>query len=102
MTIKQRDFFTHYVHVETPGKELCWNFYTKKKNVSFGLFRQTDNFNGKKATKLLVSTGNGVVSEMSAATSQTVPRASTTSISSTGEARQSAGKSKRVEPPGID
>ena len=103
MTIKQRDFFTHYVHVETAGKEICWNFYTRKKNVSFGLFRQIEDFSTSiKPTPLLVSTGNGVVSEMSPATNPNIAteRSSMTSLASPGGVRISTGKVKRVEPLG--
>lgn len=39
VTIKPKSTFIHYVTVETAGKELCWNFITKKKNISFGLSR---------------------------------------------------------------
>ncbi|KAH6599613.1 hypothetical protein BASA50_002955 [Batrachochytrium salamandrivorans] len=39
VTIKPRGIFKHMVTVEQPFKELCWNFCTRRKNISFGLFR---------------------------------------------------------------
>ncbi|KAJ3108239.1 hypothetical protein HDU97_001773 [Phlyctochytrium planicorne] len=42
VTIKARSAFKHYVTVDTPGKELCWNFCTRKKNISFGLYKKAD------------------------------------------------------------
>ncbi|OAJ40675.1 hypothetical protein BDEG_24382 [Batrachochytrium dendrobatidis JEL423] len=39
VTIKPRDIFKHTVVVDEPFKELCWNFCTRRKNISFGLFR---------------------------------------------------------------
>lgn len=98
--------------MESAGKELCWNFYTKKKNVSFGIFRQIDNFTPGKPVKLLVTTGglnnNGLVSEVTNATTPTLAqqpatRVSVTSLGSAGDIRASTaskGRNKRVEPPG--
>ncbi|KAJ3274775.1 hypothetical protein HDV01_001978 [Terramyces sp. JEL0728] len=40
VTVKQRSTFTHYITVDSPGKEICWNFCTRKKNISFGLFKK--------------------------------------------------------------
>ncbi|KAJ3229014.1 hypothetical protein HDU78_009322 [Chytriomyces hyalinus] len=40
VTVKARSSFRHSVTVDRPGQELVWNFATKRKNISFGLFRQ--------------------------------------------------------------
>ncbi|KAI8897501.1 hypothetical protein BC833DRAFT_40715 [Globomyces pollinis-pini] len=42
ITVKQRSSFKHYFTIDSPGKELCWDFFTRKKNISFGLFRKDD------------------------------------------------------------
>lgn len=36
--VKPRDFYIYYVTVENPGDLIKWSFYTKKKNIAFGLF----------------------------------------------------------------
>lgn len=36
--VRPRDFYIYYVTVEHPGDLLKWSFYTKKKNVAFGMF----------------------------------------------------------------
>lgn len=36
--VRPRDVFKHYVHIQRPGDILQWSFYTKKKNVAFGLY----------------------------------------------------------------
>ncbi|KAJ3022422.1 Oxysterol-binding protein- protein 3 [Thoreauomyces humboldtii] len=41
VTIRQRSAFKHFVHVEQPGKELCWSFFTRRKSVAFGLYRKS-------------------------------------------------------------
>ncbi|KAI8849116.1 hypothetical protein BC829DRAFT_392348 [Chytridium lagenaria] len=45
VTIKPRSAFKHYVTVDAAGKELCWNFCTRKKNISFGLYKKSDALN---------------------------------------------------------
>ncbi|KAJ3163796.1 Oxysterol-binding protein- protein 3 [Geranomyces variabilis] len=40
VTIRQRSAFKHFVTVDQAGKELCWNFFTRKKNISFGLYKK--------------------------------------------------------------
>ncbi|KAJ3394907.1 Oxysterol-binding protein- protein 3 [Entophlyctis sp. JEL0112] len=40
VTVRPRSTFRHFVTVDTAGKELVWNFGTKRKNISFGLFKQ--------------------------------------------------------------
>lgn len=42
VTIRQRSAFKHFVTIDQPGKELCWNFFTRKKNISFGLYRKVN------------------------------------------------------------
>ena len=32
--------FKHAVSVDSGGKELCWNFCTRRKNISFGLYKK--------------------------------------------------------------
>ncbi|KAI8927091.1 Oxysterol-binding protein-domain-containing protein [Entophlyctis helioformis] len=39
VSVRPRSVFKHPVVVDQPGKELCWNFCTRRKNISFGLFR---------------------------------------------------------------
>ena len=39
ITVKPRSVFHHYVEIKDKKQELCWSFGTKKKNISFGLFR---------------------------------------------------------------
>ena len=41
VTIKPRSVFHHYVEIKEKKRELCWSFGTKKKNISFGLYRLT-------------------------------------------------------------
>ncbi|KAI8814463.1 hypothetical protein BJ742DRAFT_264869 [Cladochytrium replicatum] len=41
VVVRQRSAFKHLVEVERPGKEISWTFHTKKKNISFGVFRKT-------------------------------------------------------------
>jgi oxysterol-binding protein-related protein 3/6/7 len=36
--VRPRDVFKHYVHIQRPGDILQWSFYTKKKNLAFGLY----------------------------------------------------------------
>ena len=36
--VRPRDVFKHYVHIQRPGDILQWSFYTRKKNIGFGLF----------------------------------------------------------------
>ena len=36
--VRPRDVFKHYVHIQRPGDILQWSFYTRKKNIAFGLF----------------------------------------------------------------
>lgn len=42
VTIQQRNVFSHHVYVDQPGKELCYQFHTQRKNISFGLFKKSD------------------------------------------------------------
>ena len=39
VTVKPRSVFKHVISIEQAGKELFWNFCTRRKNISFGLFR---------------------------------------------------------------
>ena len=41
VTVKPRSVFHHYVEIKDKKRELCWSFGTKKKNISFGLYRLT-------------------------------------------------------------
>ena len=43
VTVKQRSLFQHLITVEEEGKELCWSFSTRKKNIAFGLFYKSLN-----------------------------------------------------------
>ena len=36
--VRPRDVFKHYVHIQRPGDILQWSFYTRKKNLAFGLY----------------------------------------------------------------
>lgn len=36
--VRARDFFIYYVTAESPGDLVKWSFYTRKKNIAFGLF----------------------------------------------------------------
>lgn len=36
--VRPRDYFIYYVTAESPGDLLKWSFYTRKKNIAFGLF----------------------------------------------------------------
>ncbi|KAJ3382416.1 hypothetical protein HDU92_004776 [Lobulomyces angularis] len=42
VTIKPKSIFKHHVTVESSGRELYWNFTTKFKNLSFGLFKRVE------------------------------------------------------------
>ncbi|KAJ3135572.1 Oxysterol-binding protein- protein 3 [Physocladia obscura] len=42
VTVRPRSTFRHFVTVETVGKELVWNFGTKRRNISFGLFKEAE------------------------------------------------------------
>ncbi|TPX62431.1 hypothetical protein SpCBS45565_g07040 [Spizellomyces sp. 'palustris'] len=55
VTIRQRSAFKHFVNVDQPGKELCWNFFTRRKNISFGLYRKVNRAYGETGTYVLQS-----------------------------------------------
>ena len=40
VTIKPRQVFQYPVRVDLAGKQITWNFTTRGKNVSFGLFKR--------------------------------------------------------------
>ncbi|KAI8823652.1 uncharacterized protein EV422DRAFT_364339 [Fimicolochytrium jonesii] len=61
VTIRQRSAFKHFVSVDSPGKELCWNFFTSKKNVSFGLFKKVSPSSTETGTYVLQSGARGDV-----------------------------------------
>jgi hypothetical protein len=54
VTIRPRSVFTHFVTIDAPGKELCWNFFTRKKNISFGLYKKEPN----KPLKMTMASGS--------------------------------------------
>jgi oxysterol-binding protein-related protein 3/6/7 len=56
VTVRQRSVFTHSVTIDTPGKELCWNFFTRKKNISFGLYKKEEG--GRLVGKMTVVSGS--------------------------------------------
>ena len=106
MTIRQREIFTHYVHIETPGKELCWNFYTRRKNVSFGLFKEVEKPDPSKPVRMVLSTGPGGAAEVVSTTSPTIHSAIRPSVVSSVEPRSSSTSKykragRRIEPPGM-
>jgi hypothetical protein len=52
VTIRRRDVFYHYIQLDQNdvGKELCWNFTTKKKAIRFGLAFLQDSATQKERT----------------------------------------------------
>jgi hypothetical protein len=57
VTIRPRSVFSHSVTIDAPGKELCWNFFTRKKNLSFGLFKKEELNRPRKMTMVTGSHG---------------------------------------------
>lgn len=56
ITIRERSVYSHYVHVDS-NKELCWTFSTRRKGISFGLFRQIDTAENVLVRQQLASAG---------------------------------------------
>ncbi|KAJ3411305.1 Oxysterol-binding protein- protein 3 [Chytridiales sp. JEL 0842] len=81
VTIKPRSAFKHYVTVDSPGKELCWNFCTRKKNISFGLYRKlTPNLplgpNGLNSILSASASGSPAISPRQSVTNNTISQPS--------------------------
>ncbi|KAJ3087225.1 Oxysterol-binding protein- protein 3, partial [Quaeritorhiza haematococci] len=60
VTIKARSAFKHFVYVDKPNKEICWNFCTRKKNISFGLFRKLSPADRENSNEVDAGTSGGV------------------------------------------
>nr|KAJ3418879.1 Oxysterol-binding protein- protein 3 [Polyrhizophydium stewartii] len=58
VTIKPRAVFKHLVTVDQPVKELCWNFCTRRKNISFGLFRLVQHASHPRPATLTIASGS--------------------------------------------
>ena len=58
VTIKPRQVFQYPVCVDVGGKQITWNFTTRRKNVSFGLFkRRVDTTSTYSAPEPLIPSG---------------------------------------------
>jgi hypothetical protein len=42
ITIPKKELYKHYVTIKHPIKDLCWSFCTRKRNISFGLFKERE------------------------------------------------------------
>lgn len=60
--VRPRDFYIYYVTLERPGDLVKWSFYTKKKNIAFGLYYlhalKTAMASGEEATNHLEARGS--------------------------------------------